>query len=1209
MCAAVLMSLLNLVAFGAEPAADMALAQIPEGYTLQYYDDCGVRGRQPHVPAQVGHLFSPGQVEGNEQARSVTYGTPHFEVLYDGLEAGKPYALAVTYASERGNPRVQRLTAGAVLLHEPMTLPDGHAQRFLFAVPPEALLGGKLRLDFHCESGHNAVASIIELWAPLPPRDELHLTLNPSLTGFLEGHVGDVAYAPLPGVPISVKNVNTGACVETRTGDDGTFSQDLSVQVAKGEAGDFAVTARHENLQVSGTVPFDALRFEEPVIRPLPSQTAGTGPVEVSLDGVWGIRPKQPRTDQNTGGHDYTVPGQWLQQGFDFPRDSEVCLQRVFAVPEAWTGKRVFLRFESVHGGAHYQLNGQDLGYRENLFTPIEFDVTEAVHCGQQNTLLMTVTVNTPSELASFSSDYAFHNLGGIDRSVRIFALPTAHVSDLYWTTDFDAACRDAVLSLHLDIENAAKEAVPGLTCVVSLSKVRGGKTVAAREEALGETAPGTSTHEIKLPVQTPQAWSDEKPSLYALSVLLLDKGQVLERIDRRVGFRSVAAHNGQLLINGRSVKLAGVNRHEVDPLTGRAATACHAFADVRLFKAGNFNYVRTSHYPPTGEFLDACDELGLYVECEAPFCWARGGHGENDPSLSRQFLTPTAAMLRANRNHPSIIFWSIANESGNGPDGKNELPANFKVNMDYCRRNDPSRLVLFNNEWARDGGLGDIAVLHYPGWPPESSEFIKTDPRPVLMDEYFPPQTFTFAETLKRNPGLDVVMWSGGENRAESFWNQVWKSPNMIGGAIWAGIDEEFLLPGGKTAGYGAWGFIDGWRRPKSLLWDAKLLFSPVHLPVRQVDWAPGQSTVEIPVLNRYAFTDLNELSIGWEVREEHGTEHMDLAPGQEGKFTFKVPTSAREGDLVALRFHNQHGDLISAHGVRLGREIIPPAPTPNAGCPEWKDEGKVITVSGEGFALALDKAALTITGDTALEAFPRFFVTRLEEKNVFNPGGAAYAEFPDPATRTVKKIEVVPGPETLSIAVTETYTGYEGATELRIDKQGQCQVRFDYAYTGEAFKIGELGLQFLLNGRCDAIDWRRKAEWDVLPEEHIGRAAGHASAHADSASGQPGTRPEGPWPLDANEFGTRDFRATKYNVYEASVVAPDGRGLRVYGEGSTDVRACLYDGLVAVHVLQSEERGEKTLPWPLGPAPRPLKPETPAAGTFSVGLLPKCR
>ena len=824
----------------------------------------------------------------------------------------------------------------------------------------------------------------------------------------------------------------------------------------------------------------------------------------------------------------------------------------------------------------------------------------------------MAITLNTPSELASFSSSYAFHNLGGIDRSVHVFALPPVHLTELRWDMKFDADYRDASLNIHLAMANATRAAVRDLSCrcrITGPGPKRG--VLASWDMDLGELAPGESAQEKSVRVANPAKWNDEQPNLYTLSLELRQDGKHLERIERTIGFREVVVRDGQLCVNGRRVKLAGVNRHETDPLTGRAATACHALEDARLLKNANFNYVRTSHYPPTEEFLDACDRIGLYVECEAPFCWARGGHGEDDPALAKAFLTPTAAMLDAHRHHPSIILWSIANESGNGPDGKNALSENFATTMQYCQSHDPSRPALFNNEWARDGGRGDIAVLHYPPWPPENCDFVKGDARPILIDEYFPPQTFTFAETLKRNPGLDVVNWPTGQNSPDSLWNHVYASKQVIGGAIWAGIDEEFYLPDGKTAGYGVWGFLDVWRRPKSLWWDAKCMYSPVWIPTRRVEWQPGQEIVRIPIENRHAFTDLGELRIRWELGGERGRCRLHAGPQTQTTLDIRVPDSTKAGSLLVIRFFDAKARLIAAHGITLGDKPVPVTPLPEAGCPKWEMSEESIRVEGRAFRMAIDRSSAAVSGKAIrLQHMPALFVTRLEERNVFNPGGAPYAEFPDAATRVIDRVQAEVRGNALAIVVKDRYSGFEGATELLIDREGQCTASYDYRYSGEAFSIGEQGLRFSMSEACTEIRWRRQSEWDVYPEDHIGRPEGHASACSPAGMRPAGVRPLCPWHLDANEYGTRDFRAAKYNIYDAALTAPDASGLRVDADGSVDVRACLAEHGVLLHVLRSRTPASASLPWPYSPAAARLETAGRLTGMFSVHfLLPECR
>jgi hypothetical protein len=1202
----------SVLAADTPEASGSELSEMPAGYTLQYYDDCGVRGRQPHVPLNMMHTFPPEAVKADEKDRTVTNGMPDFDMLYDGLEDQVPYVVAVTYASEKGNRRLESLKAGDFTVHGPRVLPDGVAQRFLFKLPEGAVVGGKLTLHFVCNEGHNAVASVVELWAPLPERKTLHLDLSPSIIGTLSGLVSDIAYRGIPDVEITIQNSETGATEKIKTAADGVFATDLSAQVKPGADGVFSVIAQYEGASTVAEASFADLCFAELKCRPIPEQVSGFNTVPMLLDGVWRIHTNPPEGFQSSPTNepdwaDFTVPGQWLQQGFNIPRDRAAGVATDFTLPETWRDKRIILRFDAVHGGAKYWLNGYLLGSSENLFTPVEFDITKAVQPSGRNHLAMAITVDTPSELASYSSNYAFHNLGGIDRSVRVFALPNVHIAELRADAQLDADLQDAVVELNLAVANAGGTAATGMTIHASVSGVTAQNKPLAecdlvcRKLTAEETAFSTS-----MPVKNPPAWSDEKPNLCRLVVELRQDGRPVERIERSIGFRSVAVKDGALWVNGRRVKLAGVNRHETDPLTGRAATMCHGAKDARLFKEANFNYIRTSHYPPTAEFLDACDALGLYVECEAPFCWARGGRGEDDPSLAKTFLTPTAAMLAVNRHHPSIILWSIANESGNGPDGKNALPANFATTMAWCQTRDPSRPALFNNEWARDGGRGDIAVVHYPPWPPETAEFIKDDPRPVLLDEYFPPQTFTFAETLARNPGLDVVNWSGGQNGPDSFWEHICKSERVIGGAIWAGIDEEFQLPGGKIAGYGAWGFIDGWRRPKSLWWDAKRIFSPVWLSTRRVEWKQGQATVRMPVENRYAFTNLNELAIRWELDTDSGELTLQCPPQTSAELEVPVPVSAKEGDLLVLRFMNAAGTLITANGITLGTPPAHVVPVPSGDRPQVKDNADSIEVMGKNFAFRLNRTTLAIESDSVpLRAMPRFFATRVEDKNVFNPTGLSYAEFPDDSMHTIKSVIVKEEDHGVVLSAEESFARFDGTVTLHIDTEGQCLASFDYQYSGPPLNVGELGLRFILATECRVIQWKRQSEWDVYPEDHIGRPEGHTSATGPAGLAPYTSRPAWPWYLDANEYGTRDFRATKYNVYEAALTAPNGTGLRVDSDGTADVRGCLAGDAVWLHVLQSLPANTSALPWPLGTAPRKLEDGTHVSGTFAVRLL----
>lgn len=904
--------------------------------------------------------------------------------------------------------------------------------------------------------------------------------------------------------------------------------------------------------------------FIMPEFRPIPLKTGGLSENEIKLDGVWKLNPSpqegfQTKAIEN-GWKDFIVPGQWLQQGFDIPKEQGVGVSAEFEIPASWAGKRIFLRFDAVHAGTDYWLNGKHLGYSENLATPVEFDVTEAALVGAKNRLAMKMVVDTPSETASWMSGYALHSLGGIPRSVRLFALPQVHIARLHYTTEPDDEYK--IFTLALDLK------VSGRASVKIVLEDASGKQIPLENsefDAEGEIKKSFS-------LESPVWWSDEKPYLYRLKAALYQSGELLEEVERNVGFRNVEVRGRRLFVNGKPVRLRGVNRHEIDPLTGRAATAVYAEDDVRLFREANFNFIRTSHYPPTREFLDACDRLGMFVEVEAPFCWATSEEkGVNNPDLVNVFLDPSAAMVEYDMDHPSVIIWSLANESGAREKDENRLPANFAASLEICRKLDPTRPIIFNNEWNRDEGRCDISALHYPNLPLDDIPDAAGDTRPVLIDEFFPPMSWANLLIDKLDPGIRVE-WSFGQNSPDSLWNTVWGCPYALGASIWAGIDEEFYFSDGSLGGYGSWGFIDGWRRKKCEWWDAKLIHSPVWISVRSADFTPGKP-VRIPVENRYSFTDLSELRCEYEIGSFQGSIEVVLPPQSKGEMEIPVLAGTEKGSLLKISFFDKAGTMVTAHGVTLGN-IEPAKPSkPSAGCPEFADEGGKITITGNSFRMVVDKSTGEILpGSTVkLRRLPTFHIARRGEKHAHNPNLPDYAEYPDAGSRVIDSITAGNRDGALVLRVEDKYTDFAGSTELSIDAEGNCEASFDYVYTGEPFAVKEFGLRFEMDGSCDTISWRRRSEWDVYPDDHIGRPEGTASALPPGDLPFPPylEKPAWPWHLDANEYGTRDFRATKFGIYEASLLAADGSGIEALSDGSVNVRAQAAGDSVLFHIL----------------------------------------
>ena len=216
---------------------------------------------------------------------------------------------------------------------------------------------------------------------------------------------------------------------------------------------------------------------------------------------------------------------------------------------------------------------------------------------------------------------------------------------------------------------------------------------------------------------------------------------------EKKIGFRKIEIRDRLFCLNGKTIKLNGAGRHEYDPLTGRASTMKHGRQDVALLKAANLNYVRTCHYPPTMEMVDAADELGLHLEIEAPFCWA--GRGD-EPGTVRRVLTPTSAMLDYYNSHPSVLMWSVANELAFTPI--------FDVSARMIKALDPDRIDTFNDQDSK--GICDTVNWHYPAMPFDAN--VPQEKRPVLIDEYFFPVCHEQMD-VRVDPGLREL-WGAGK-------------------------------------------------------------------------------------------------------------------------------------------------------------------------------------------------------------------------------------------------------------------------------------------------------------------------------------------------------------------------------------------------------------------------------------------------------------
>jgi hypothetical protein len=971
--------------------------------------------------------------------------------------------------------------------------------------------------------------------------------------------------------------------------------------------------------EITGIDQFASITNQSPVFqpvhyRPLPDQTLDLATNCLLLDGAWAINPNPgtniltvPLTDPSWS--PFQVPGQWMQQGFNVSESQPVAVAASFTIPQSWTGQRIVLRFDAIHAGTTCWLNGQMLGYSENLFTPVEWDITGFALPGQTNRLDLLMTVDTISEGLSYSCGYAFHNLGGIDRSVRIFALPPTCIRQLQLNAGLDANYQNGTLALNLLLDSGQSIAT-NLSLVITLEDPSGQSVQPSVSQQAVPSFTGTNAVNFSTQVATPLQWNAEKPNLYQLTLALCQGTNTLERIVRNIGFRTVEIRGRLLYVNGHCVKIRGVSHHETDPLTGRADTAVHAQTDVELLKEANVNHIRTSHYPPTAELLDAADRMGMYVEVEAPFCWV-GTPPDNSVYLSA-VLTPTSAMVDYDHAHPCVIFWSIANESS--------FNYQFLASTKMVKQLDPTRPVTFNN--SDDGGATDIANLHYPSYPYDGG--FANDSRPVYLGEYFfelcHSQTDLAIDPGKRElwgqgqaeptspfalaliPGFDEPPYALMPGLQPGGWSYIYHSDHHIGASVWASLDDTFYFSATQQAGYsfvqGYWGLLDSWRRPKPEWWLYRHIFSPVWLQTRHPAFTAGQTTLLVPVENRYAFTDFSELSFCWAINGEHGQIHPSLAPGETNELAVPLPLGSQEGDTVSLQITNAAGVEVDDTIIWLGNQLsqIPPQPS---GAPAWSDNGSKIFIQGAGFGLVFNRAI----GDfdpadphhlCSVISFPSVHVTQYDFGDL-DSSAPPYAVFPDPTTRQFGSIQVQQLPAGLQLTVNDSYQNFSGSTTWLIDQQGRGVVSCDYTYTGAAIYTREAGLRFLLNPACQTVQWRRWSEWGIFPDESISRTVGTANSQRDPALGAAvwNQLPAWPWSLDQSSQGSADFRAVKLNIYEATLNAPDGTGLTVNANADAHFRAALDTNGVDAYVL-----------WQCPLAQVTLNPGDHLQGRFNVQL-----
>ncbi|MDR2854513.1 MAG: DUF4981 domain-containing protein [Prevotellaceae bacterium] len=511
-------------------------------------------------------------------------------------------------------------------------------------------------------------------------------------------------------------------------------------------------------------------------------------------NGFW-----QPEYNTN-GWTSMAVPGNWEFNGFGTPiyvntgfgfsknppyidrENSPTGLyRREFKIPEQWTGRHVFLHFDGGTNSMYVWVNGKKVGYTENSKSPAEFDITP--YLSENGGNLLALEVHKYSD-GSYIEDQDMWRLGGINRSVYLYSTADTRIFDFFAHPDLDSEYKNGVFSLDLKVKNYSNTTKNQSVEVAIVDK--NGKEIFVQNKKITIAANNIADEKnfVAGTVKTPLKWTAETPNLYTLAITLKDEtGKVIESTSHKIGFRKIEIKDAQLFVNGKKIYIKGVNLHEFNTNTGQVVTEKEIRRNVQLMKELNINAVRTSHYPQQPLWYKYCDEYGIYLVDETNLESHGLGYGPNNvsnfPEWQAAHLDRVKRLIERDKNHPSVIFWSLGNEASNGK-------AFFEM-YDWAKARDNSRPVQYEQAGYRSRNT-DIICPMYPSWNSMVENAKKDLGKPFIMCEY--------AHAMGNSMG-----------NFQDYWDLMRSSKNMQGGFIWEWYNHGYPSQDEQGRDYWAYG------------------------------------------------------------------------------------------------------------------------------------------------------------------------------------------------------------------------------------------------------------------------------------------------------------------------------------------------------------------------------------------------------------------
>ncbi|WP_110933896.1 glycoside hydrolase family 2 TIM barrel-domain containing protein [Paenibacillus bouchesdurhonensis] len=872
-----------------------------------------------------------------------------------------------------------------------------------------------------------------------------------------------------------------------------------------------------------------------------------------SLNGAWKFAfaetPAQRCIDFYKLDYDYSdwadlpVPSHWQFHGYDYPQytnvrypwaESEPELQapfaptvynpvgsyiRTFTVPEEWKDQPVYLSFQGVESAFYVWVNGELVGYSEDTFTPAEFDITAYLVTGENK---LAVEVYRWCD-ASWLEDQDFWRLSGIFREVYLYSAPPLHIADFFVRTKLDDAYKHAQLNVDVKLEDYF---ISKAGCTVEMQLYDADRQGVWDDPYSSEVSFQEGLEQaVKLtaPVQHPLKWSAESPNLYTLVLSLKDEArQLLEAVSCKVGFRTFELKDGLMEINGKRIVFKGVNRHEFSCDKGRAITKEDMIRDIELMKTYNINAVRTSHYPNQSLWYELCDEYGLYVidetNLETHGAWEYGQKGLNErnipgskPEWRDNVLDRCNSMFQRDKNHPSIIIWSLGNESYGGD--------NFIAMHKFFKQADPTRLVHYEGifHYRESEAASDMESTMYIK-PKEVEQYARNNPKkPYIICEY--------SHAMGNSCG------------GLHLYTELFDRYEILQGAfIWDWVDQAIRTKTSDGIEYMAYGgdfgesphdgnfcgngliFADRTVTPK--LDEVKKCYQNVKF--EGVNLEEGR----IRITNQFLFTDLNSYALKWEILldgeiHQSGTAGLNLPPGESTELV--IPNLLSNDQLTAEQYKREAILTVSlvtreaAKWANAGHEIaweqfiitpyykkeLPSADSIAAVSAKEVDEDLI--VSGDGFALRLSRVTGNLlsydSSGTELLAEPvkpNFWraVTDNDLGNKLDKRCRIWRE----VSENRQLSEFTWKQEGSTIVITSRYILATTplstvSVEYRILPSGRIEVCEELVPGSGLPEIPEIGMMFILSGRLDTIAWYGRGPHDNYCDRNTGAKVGRYS------------------------------------------------------------------------------------------------------------------